>query len=143
MKPIIYLAQCKLDHKKLYVGQSVQTLEERKHQHIQQAMRGDPADFHRALLEEGVKHWNWRVLEECDADNLDDREKHWIKEFNQPDVKILNGRYGPYISFQKKNYRIPKTKDPKSLTLQDCLDLVEKSSKSKQNNGPKKSKKKS
>ncbi len=71
-------------------------------------------------------------------------KENTIREFEEkPEVKILNGRYGPYISYQKKNYRIPKTKDPQSLTLQDCLDIVEKSSKSKQNNGPKRTKKKS
>jgi DNA topoisomerase I len=48
-----------------------------------------------------------------------------IREFPEnPDMKILNGRYGAYISFKKQNYKIPKTKDPKELTLQDCLTIV-------------------
>lgn len=57
--------------------------------------------------------------------------KKTIKEFEEnPDIKVLNGRYGPYISYQKSNIKIPKTTDPATLTLQDCLDLIEKDAKS-------------
>ena len=44
---------------------------------------------------------------------------------NDPDMKVLNGRFGPYISYKKKNYRIPKDIDPKSLTYEDCLKMVD------------------
>jgi DNA topoisomerase-1 len=55
-----------------------------------------------------------------------DAEKE-IKVFEEnPDVKILNGRWGPYISALNKNVKIPKDRDPKSLTLAECLDLAEK-----------------
>ena len=39
-------------------------------------------------------------------------------------IKILNGRYGPYISFNKNNYKIPKGSDPASLTLEDCRKII-------------------
>ncbi|HTF80467.1 MAG TPA: type I DNA topoisomerase [Cytophagales bacterium] len=49
-----------------------------------------------------------------------------IKEFSEaPDVKVLNGRYGPYIVAGKKNVKIPKGKEPQSLTLEECLALAE------------------
>ncbi len=49
-----------------------------------------------------------------------------IKEFKEaPDVKVLNGRWGPYISIGKKNYKIPKDKDPKSLTLEACKKIAD------------------
>jgi len=49
-----------------------------------------------------------------------------IMVFEQdPDMKVLNGRFGPYVSYKKKNYRIAKDVDPKSLTYDDCLKLVE------------------
>lgn len=49
-----------------------------------------------------------------------------IKEFeNAPEVKVLNGRYGPYIVVGKKNVKIPKDKEPQSLTLEECLTLAE------------------
>jgi DNA topoisomerase I len=47
-----------------------------------------------------------------------------IREFSErPDVKVLNGRYGPYISIGKENFKIPKGKEPASLTLDDCLKI--------------------
>ena len=39
---------------------------------------------------------------------------------------ILNGRYGPYISFKKKNYRIPKSRKPEELTLEECREIIDK-----------------
>jgi DNA topoisomerase I len=49
-----------------------------------------------------------------------------IKSWDEnPDVKVLNGRWGPYIAAGKKNVKIPKDRDPKSLTLEECLTLAE------------------
>ena len=49
-----------------------------------------------------------------------------IKDFAEnPEVKVLNGRFGPYIVADGKNVKIPKDKDPKSLTLEECLKLAE------------------
>jgi DNA topoisomerase-1 len=49
-----------------------------------------------------------------------------IKLFDEnPDVQILNGRFGPYIRAGKKNVKIPKGKEPKDLTLEECLTLAE------------------
>ncbi len=52
-----------------------------------------------------------------------------IREFpEEPGLKVLNGRFGPYVSWQKKNYKIPKSADPASLSLEDCRKLIEKGS---------------
>lgn len=60
-----------------------------------------------------------------------DRKKH-IKSFEEhADMAILNGRWGPYISYEKKNYRIPKDVDPKGLSYEDCLKLIEESANKK------------
>lgn len=49
-----------------------------------------------------------------------------IKVFKEnPDVQVLNGRFGPYIKAGKKNVKIPKGKEPKDLTLEECLTLAE------------------
>jgi len=54
-------------------------------------------------------------------------ENRNIKQFDEePDLLVLNGRYGPYISFKKKNYRIPKSKKPEELTLEECREIIEK-----------------
>jgi len=48
-----------------------------------------------------------------------------IREFaERPDIKVLNGRYGPYIAFGKTNVKIPKGTDPAGLSLQDCERLA-------------------
>lgn len=67
-----------------------------------------------------------RAIELIDEKRKADAERH-IKSFDEnPDVQILNGRYGPYIKVGKQNVKIPKGKDPKSLTLAECLELAEK-----------------
>jgi DNA topoisomerase-1 len=48
-----------------------------------------------------------------------------IREFDDGSgIQVLNGRYGPYISDGKKNGKIPKDRDPKSLTLDECKALL-------------------
>lgn len=62
-----------------------------------------------------------------------------LKEFSEnPDVKILTGRYGAYIKIGKDNYKITGEKEAKDLTLAECLKIAEESGKS-----PKKTAKKS
>jgi DNA topoisomerase I len=49
-----------------------------------------------------------------------------IKAFDEnPDIQVLNGRFGPYIKAGKKNVKIPKGKEPAELTLEECLTLAE------------------
>ncbi|MCX2739126.1 type I DNA topoisomerase [Pontibacter anaerobius] len=49
-----------------------------------------------------------------------------IKSFPEnPDIQVLNGRYGPYIVAGKKNVKIPKDKEPSELTLEECIALAE------------------
>jgi DNA topoisomerase-1 len=52
-----------------------------------------------------------------------------IKEFDGSDIQVLNGRYGPYISDGKLNGRIPKDREPASLTLEDVVRLMEETGK--------------
>jgi len=54
-----------------------------------------------------------------------DAEK-MIKTFEEnPEFQILNGRWGPYLKAGKENVRIPKDRDPASLTLEECIQLTE------------------
>ncbi|NCD70193.1 type I DNA topoisomerase [Mucilaginibacter agri] len=49
-----------------------------------------------------------------------------MKTFDEnPDVKILNGRWGPYIEFGKLNVKIPKGKEPLELTYDECKALAD------------------
>jgi DNA topoisomerase-1 len=67
-----------------------------------------------------------RAIELIMAKEEADKNK-FIKVFDEnPDIQVLNGRFGPYIKAGKKNVKIPKDKDPASLTLEECLELAEK-----------------
>ena len=50
-----------------------------------------------------------------------------VKTFDEdPDLQILNGRYGVYISYKKSNYKIPKTvTEPASLTYDEVKAIIE------------------
>ena len=56
-------------------------------------------------------------------------EQRFIKKFDEePELQILNGRFGPYIAYKGNNYKIPKTGYvPAEMTLEDCLKLVQES----------------
>jgi DNA topoisomerase-1 len=51
-----------------------------------------------------------------------------------PEIKVLNGKYGPYITYKKGNYKIPRDKKPETLKYSDVKEIIEK--------GPVKSKRK-
>ncbi len=47
-----------------------------------------------------------------------------LQEFSGSAVQILNGRFGPYITDGQKNVRLPKGREPVSLTLAECESLL-------------------
>ena len=50
-----------------------------------------------------------------------------IQKFDEePELQVLNGRFGPYIAYKGSNYKLPKTVTPAELTLAECLDIVRK-----------------
>jgi DNA topoisomerase I len=66
-----------------------------------------------------------RAIELIEAKRIADANKT-IKLFDaNPDIQILNGRFGPYIKAGKKNVKIPKGKEPAELTLEECVALAE------------------
>jgi DNA topoisomerase-1 len=68
-----------------------------------------------------------RAVEIILAKRKSDAEKE-IKSFRgegREDVRVLNGRWGPYFCIGKSNYKIPKDREPVSLTLAECLALAE------------------
>jgi DNA topoisomerase-1 len=58
-----------------------------------------------------------REKEIADANRL-------ILDFPDAKIQVLNGRYGPYITDKARNAKIPKDKEPKSLTLEECQTLL-------------------
>ncbi len=64
-----------------------------------------------------------RALEVILAKQVADANR-LIKDFAAEKIQVLNGRYGPYITDSAKNARVPKDRDPKSLTLEECQALL-------------------
>ena len=60
-------------------------------------------------------------------EKMEAEKNKYINEFDyeKEKIQVLNGPYGPYIKYAKKNYKIPKGwKDASDLTLEDCLALI-------------------
>lgn len=64
-----------------------------------------------------------RALELIEAKKQADAAR-LIRDFTEVGIRILNGRFGPYVTDGTKNGRIPKETDPLSLTLEDCQQLL-------------------
>lgn len=64
-----------------------------------------------------------RALEVVAAKKLADANRI-IQDFGIDDIQVLNGRYGPYITDKLRNARIPKDRDPKTLTLEECREML-------------------
>ncbi|MCB9057806.1 MAG: DNA topoisomerase I [Calditrichae bacterium] len=60
------------------------------------------------------------------AENEEKKNNRVISEFQNGDIQVLRGRYGPYVTNGKVNARIPKDKTPEELTEQECIELIEK-----------------
>jgi len=49
-----------------------------------------------------------------------------LRTFDEdPDLRVLNGRYGPYIVYKKNNYKIPKGTEPTRLSYAECMAIIE------------------
>ncbi|MGA8204182.1 MAG: DNA topoisomerase I [Woeseiaceae bacterium] len=64
-----------------------------------------------------------RALELIEEKKRADAERI-IQDFEDEGIQVLNGRYGPYITDKKKNARVPKDREPASLTLDECRELL-------------------
>ncbi len=64
-----------------------------------------------------------RALELIEQKKIEDANRI-IQDFEEEGIQVLNGRYGPYITNKKKNARVPKDREPKSLTLEECQELL-------------------
>jgi len=68
-----------------------------------------------------------RALELVAIKKIEDANRliaEWPDE-GENGIQVLNGRYGPYITNKEKNARVPKDTDPKTLTLEQCKELLE------------------
>lgn len=48
-----------------------------------------------------------------------------ILEFEQdPNIRVINGSFGPYIKYKKNNYKVPRQMTPSLLSYEDCLAII-------------------
>ncbi len=74
------------------------------------------ADPMSITLEEAIE----LILNKKEAES----KKHLKKFEEEPDLEILNGRYGPYIVYKGSNYKIPKDIIPQDLSLDACKEII-------------------
>lgn len=77
-----------------------------------------------------------RSIEIIEEKREKDRQKI-IREWND-NVKILKGRWGPYLTVEGKNYKLPKDKDPADFTLEECLKIAKQGTSTKKTRTTKK-----
>ena len=67
-----------------------------------------------------------RAIELIESKRKAEEERHLKKFGEDPKLEVLNGRYGPYIVYDGKNYRIPRDLHPKAaeLSYEQCMDIV-------------------
>ena len=87
-----------------------------KHNNVYVSLKKGEDDPGTITLETAIQ----RIEEKREADR-----NRLIKAFDNG-VQVLNGRFGPYISYNKTNYKIPKTQKAEELTLEKCMELIEK-----------------
>ncbi len=64
-----------------------------------------------------------RALEIVEAKLKADRERT-IRDFPEAGIQVLKGRYGPYVTDRKRNAKVPKNRDPATLSLEECQALL-------------------
>ncbi|MDR2681338.1 MAG: type I DNA topoisomerase, partial [Tannerella sp.] len=77
-----------------------------------------------ASIPKGIDPYNINIEEAKKI--IEEKAKKLIKTFEEdPSMIIINGHFGPYISFKKKNYKIPKDKNPLTLTYAEAGKIIE------------------
>ena len=68
-----------------------------------------------------------RAVELIQGKRRAEEERHLKKFDEDPKMEVLNGRYGPYIAYDGKNYRIPRELHPKAakLSYDECMDIIQ------------------
>lgn len=76
---------------KIYIGQTITTLEERFYKHVWESNNNRTTTFplHNAIAKYGEEHFFIQPIEECDCKLLNEREKYWIQYYN-----TFNNQYG-------------------------------------------------
>lgn len=88
---------------KCYIGQSL-IIEERWKEHKRNAWN-KITPLYKAIRKYGLKNFTFSIIEECDSELLNDREKYWISYYNSFNNGYNNNKGG---NCYRKNYKPPK-----------------------------------
>jgi DNA topoisomerase I len=72
-----------------------------------------------------------RAIELIETKREQEKNKYIRKFDEMPGLEILNGRYGPYITCDGKNFKIPKGQKPEELSLEECKEIMKTAAKKK------------
>ncbi|HSV89164.1 MAG TPA: type I DNA topoisomerase [Bacteroidales bacterium] len=79
-----------------------------------------------------------KAIEVIEAKREKERQKVILEFSENPNLKILKGRWGAYLWAEGNNYKLPKTKAPAEFSLQDCLNIIKEGTSSKKRRTTKK-----
>lgn len=97
---IVYKVKNKISNK-VYIGQTVKDLEERKQEHIKSSTRGK-SKFHKALKSYGVENFDWKIIDTAKTkEELNEKEIKYIQEYNSIEngYNMVEGGTGGYNKF--------------------------------------------
>ena len=83
--PYIYKITNKINGK-MYIGQTVNTIEIRFKRHVSDAYNGKEMAISKAIRKYGADNFTIEVIEECEREYLDEKEKYWIKYYDSVNV---------------------------------------------------------
>ena len=112
---------------KIYIGQSVK-IKNRWGQHIRDAKTGNSiAPIHRAIKKYGKENFDFSILEECEKEELDEKERYWIKTLNST---ILGNGYNLTLGGNNNNSLVNYEKIyqlwDEGYTVKEISDLLKK-----------------
>ncbi|MCS4505103.1 DNA topoisomerase I [Arhodomonas aquaeolei] len=58
------------------------------------------------------------------AEKKENEARRTIQEFTDDGIRVLRGRFGPYVTDGRKNAKVPKEREPEALTLEECRELI-------------------
>ena len=126
MKGYIYIIKNSINEK-VYIGQTARTIEARWSQHKASALRGDTQGIilYNAIRKYGVNNFYVSLLEETEIENLNERERYWIKYYNSKTPNGYNVREGGDDPGRKEVYQIDKETN-KIIKVYSCaMDAAE------------------
>ena len=124
---LIYKAENTVN-KKVYIGQTIKTLEERKQEHLELARDGEGYRFHNAIRKYGEDKFNWSIIDTATTvDELNKKESYWIEYYKSYD----NGYNCTYGDLNPMNYPLVIQKHNERMRSEEVRNKISNTMKKK------------